>query len=879
MADLKKVARDRIDQHAEELHALSQAIWRTPELNFQEHFAHTLLTKFLEEKGFQVERSFKLDTAFRATWGGETTSGPNVAVLCEYDALPEIGHGCGHNLIAEAGIAAGLGIKAAMETAGKPLGKLTVLGTPAEEGGGGKIELINKDVFKDVDVAMMVHPIIIKNGGAKANIIPDFAELELIIRAETDADLKVLKDKLYNNFHAAASATGCSVEIIPEAVQYSAMVINSSLIKAYEANAADLDIQFEPVRADVPRGSTDMGNVSHVVPSIHPMYSVGRNALNHTREFTEASDEEDGDDLTGRKSANFERGGCKDRGTGFTVIKATHPVWEQLLNLRTNVNSKDGMRLLYKSLLLLAASLRMKLHRRVLTFWLVLVTLGGWTVLSRQNISCNKNKTLSVIGLFGKTGQYDIGDISEHGAQLAVNDINSRKDILPGYKIALLAEDTKSDVSTGMEKLLYHLFECPTKVMVLGASTSYVTTYTAAVSRRWNLVQISFSATDPALSNKSKFPWFFRTSLSTEVYSQAFIKLMQNFQWFNFSVIQESYRLFTSTEETMKRYLNNTDITINTVETFDNDLENAIAKLKSKDARIIYVAAFENKARQAVCAAFRNNFYGPRRVWILQGYYSNRWYEINDTKCSASEILQVIDGYFTIAPSHYHGNDTVSKMSISDVYCRYKTLRNQSCDPHYKDNSVDDLQGLHYMPLAYDAMWAVALALHKTLTDLKASGSGGLENFTYNNTKLAEKIYENMQNVSFKGISGDIAFSPKGERVATVSVFQFQQNSGGQFVAIGRQKRSDMEIEWNNTRVYWPKGKPVSVRPTKKRLIPLPKEKYIVMCSLAALGMLTSAIFLTFNIAYRNVRQANTRTHARTHTFFLSKDCCLVVPA
>lgn len=499
----------------------------------------------------------------------------------------------------------------------------------------------------------------------------------------------------------------------------------------------------------------------------------------------------------------------------------------------------------------------MKLHRRVLTFWLVLVTLGGWTVLSRQNISCNKNKTLSVIGLFGKTGQYDIGDISEHGAQLAVNDINSRKDILPGYKIALLAEDTKSDVSTGMEKLLYHLFECPTKVMVLGASTSYVTTYTAAVSRRWNLVQISFSATDPALSNKSKFPWFFRTSLSTEVYSQAFIKLMQNFQWFNFSVIQESYRLFTSTEETMKRYLNNTDITINTVETFDNNLENAIAKLKSKDARIIYVAAFENKARQAVCAAFRNNFYGPRRVWILQGYYSNRWYEINDTKCSASEILQVIDGYFTIAPSHYNGNDTVSKMSISDVYCRYKTLRNQSCDPHYKDNSVDDLQGLHYMPLAYDAMWAVALALHKTLTDLKASGSGGLENFTYTNTKLAEKIYENMRNVSFRGISGDIAFSPKGDRVATVSVFQFQQNSGprgGVFVEVGRQRGPDLKIKWNNTRIYWPKGKPVSVRPTKKRLIPLSKEKYIAMCALAALGMLTSAVFLTFNIAYRNVR-------------------------
>lgn len=85
----------------------------------------------------------------------------------------------------------------------------------------------------------------------------------------------------------------------------------------------------------------------------------------------------------------------------------------------------------------------MKLHRRVLTFWLVFVTLDGLTALFQKSVSCNNNKTLSVIGLFGKTVQYDIGDISEHGAQLAVNDINSRSDILPGYKIALLAATTQ----------------------------------------------------------------------------------------------------------------------------------------------------------------------------------------------------------------------------------------------------------------------------------------------------------------------------------------------------------------------------------------------------------------------------------------------------
>nr|KAG5696808.1 hypothetical protein BaRGS_012831 [Batillaria attramentaria] len=158
MADLKKVACAEVDKMAAELNELSQKIWARPELNFEEHYAHQVLTDFLEARGFNVERRYKLETAFRATWGGETTGLPNVAILCEYDALPEIGHACGHNLIAELGVAAGLGVKAAMQAAGRPLGKLTVLGTPAEEGGGGKVKLIDQQAFDDVDAALMAHP-------------------------------------------------------------------------------------------------------------------------------------------------------------------------------------------------------------------------------------------------------------------------------------------------------------------------------------------------------------------------------------------------------------------------------------------------------------------------------------------------------------------------------------------------------------------------------------------------------------------------------------------------------------------------------------------------------------------------------------------------
>ena len=152
----KIVAATAIDSCSWELYELSSEIWRNPELGFKEYKAHELLTSFLEKKGFAVEHSFTgIETAFRATFG---SGRPNVCVICEYDALPEIGHACGHNLIAEAGVAAGLGLKTALESKNASKGRVTVLGTPAEEGGGGKVYLIENGAFEDVDIAMMVHP-------------------------------------------------------------------------------------------------------------------------------------------------------------------------------------------------------------------------------------------------------------------------------------------------------------------------------------------------------------------------------------------------------------------------------------------------------------------------------------------------------------------------------------------------------------------------------------------------------------------------------------------------------------------------------------------------------------------------------------------------
>ncbi|XP_038048321.1 peptidase M20 domain-containing protein 2-like isoform X4 [Patiria miniata] len=345
MADFMKVAKSKIDASAGELNTISQEIWSHPELNFNEHHAHEVLTDYLEKEGFNVERHFVLDTAFRATFGSDN-AGPNICVICEYDALPEIGHACGHNLIAECGVAAGIGIKAALEASGNKYGKVTVLGTPGEEGGGGKKRLIKANAFVGIAVAMMAHPyrynvprpialsmtvLVIKfqgkashaaaapwdgnnaldaavtcyqsisnmrqqmkpacrvhgiftNGGAAPNIIPEQAELTYYLRAVDENELAMLKKKVEACAEGAAIATECKVEMRSSA-SYANLITSTILVATYEKYVAELGVQWK----DEPgfgAGSTDFGNVSYVVPGIHPMYHMTDSANNHSREFT-----------------------------------------------------------------------------------------------------------------------------------------------------------------------------------------------------------------------------------------------------------------------------------------------------------------------------------------------------------------------------------------------------------------------------------------------------------------------------------------------------------------------------------------------------------------------------------------------------------------
>ena len=357
MVDLSAVKdriRAEVEARADVLVDASHQIHAHPELNYDEHFAHDLLTGVLADEGLEVERgAYDLPTAFVARKG---TSGPTIAVLLEYDALPGIGHACGHNIIATAGLGAGLAAAAVAEEAG---GRVVVLGTPAEEGGGGKILMAQRGAFDGVDAALMVHPAgadlprmdviavqeltatyigeaahaaafphrgrnaldaavlgyvnvaalrqhirpnervhgIFTAGGDKPNIVPARARTEWMVRSRSIRTLGPLKDRVEACLRAGATAAGCDVEIAWKPVVYADMLDNTVIVDQYRANSAALGrelLELDPAFAVV--GSTDMGNISYVVPSIHPMIQAAPQGVPiHTPEFAVHAVGEQGD--------------------------------------------------------------------------------------------------------------------------------------------------------------------------------------------------------------------------------------------------------------------------------------------------------------------------------------------------------------------------------------------------------------------------------------------------------------------------------------------------------------------------------------------------------------------------------------------------------
>lgn len=338
-----------INEIKEELVNLSEYIYENPELGYEEFKSSKAHIDLLKKYKFNVEEAYMgMETAFRAEYKGKK-EGPTIAYLVEYDALPGVGHGCGHNLLGTVSTGAGIVLSKLVDDIG---GKVLVFGTPAEETSGAKVIMADKGAFDNVDVAMVAHPNasyaesgkslaleaiqftfrgktshaasapekginaldgvlltfssvnalrehilpsarvhgVIIEGGKAANVVPDLAIAQFYVRATTKGYLIELSEKIRNCAKAASLATGAELEITNYEATYDNLVTNQRLSKTYNKNLKTFGVD-ESGKARALYGSLDMGNVSQVCPAIHPYFGISkdRDIAPHTKEFAEAT--------------------------------------------------------------------------------------------------------------------------------------------------------------------------------------------------------------------------------------------------------------------------------------------------------------------------------------------------------------------------------------------------------------------------------------------------------------------------------------------------------------------------------------------------------------------------------------------------------------
>ncbi|USL42844.1 M20 family metallopeptidase [Priestia megaterium] len=352
---MKQLINETINKLQDTFYDVSKYIGQNPELGHEEFKACKALTDVLKEQGFTVEiGTCNLPTAFTAVYDSQKP-GPSIGFMAEYDALPDLGHACGHNLIGTMSIAAGIGLSKAVAETG---GKIYVYGTPAEETRGGKVTMAEQGIFNDLDVAMMVHPYychqksgrslamdaiqfeffgksahaaaapheginaldgvlqtfnsinalrqhvkpdvrihgVITEGGKAANVVPDYAVAQFYVRASTRAYVDEVTDKVKACANGAALATGAKLKISNYEFSYDDMQTNQTLSDVYTKNLISLGVSEQSITEDQgDHGSLDMGNVSQVVPAIHPYIQICDDYfVCHTHEFREAALSEQG---------------------------------------------------------------------------------------------------------------------------------------------------------------------------------------------------------------------------------------------------------------------------------------------------------------------------------------------------------------------------------------------------------------------------------------------------------------------------------------------------------------------------------------------------------------------------------------------------------
>ncbi|KAG1682630.1 Gamma-aminobutyric acid type B receptor subunit 1 [Nymphon striatum] len=475
-------------------------------------------------------------------------------------------------------------------------------------------------------------------------------------------------------------------------------------------------------------------------------------------------------------------------------------------------------------------------HYNMWTLLLLIMNGGASGVKNPEWLNDNQHVSKNVKHLhIGATFPMDGGWAGGLGclpaALMAFDDVNARSDLLAGYYLNLHWNDSACEPGKGASVMYDLLYNEPTKLMLLGGCS-----------------MVAYGSSSPALSNRKRFPTFFRTHPSATVHNPTRIKLFKKFGWSRIAIIQEALELFISTVENLETQCKENGIEIVTRQSFLTDPSDAVRNLGRQNARIIVGLFYVDAARRVMCEAYKQKLYGKQFVWFLIGWYEDDWYmQMDDSvSCTPEQMKEVLEGHITTEALMLNQDDTPT---ISTMTSRQFLSR---LDKDLKDRGFDTRRPAGYMeaPLAYDAIWALALALNKTMYSLTKRNMN-LEDFTYSTSVIADEIYEAMKNTSFLGVSGHVRFSEKGDRIAWT---QIEQMIDGNYNKLGMFDTHIGNFTWNNNEKF-PGGKP-----PKDRTLIVGVYRYIsltlfaILCTISFIGIILALLLLAFNFKYSNRR-------------------------
>ncbi|XP_071835074.1 gamma-aminobutyric acid type B receptor subunit 1-like [Apostichopus japonicus] len=378
---------------------------------------------------------------------------------------------------------------------------------------------------------------------------------------------------------------------------------------------------------------------------------------------------------------------------------------------------------------------------------------------------------LYIGGMMSMTGGWD-GSGCLVSAELALEQINNRSDILPDYELKMVWNDSQCIGNTGARILFHHIYSKPQKIIVLSPPCSPNALSVASASRYWNLINIVYGALSPDLADREKYPNVYRVvPIATKIFNEVYIWLMKTYGWRKIGFLTHSSEANIKAQNVFIEQVKPLNATI--IPEHINDIaENQVENLKSQDVRILFSIVYEAQTRLIFCESYKSGYYGPHIVWVIPFWYRPNWWLIEDdsVNCTAEELQEVIYAT-TVLAVEVPLISPLEKATISGLtpIGFVEEMKRRLTWPKYQAYTFNS-----YTAYSYDAIWTIGLLLNRSAGIMQESSSPKrLEDFTYTDVDLYQLFLDGLSTTDFFGASGQVTFE-KGERLGGSELFQLQ---------------------------------------------------------------------------------------------------------